>query len=564
MLLLLIGTGAGKPAQGAYHADGRYVTIVSGNYTTWSSFYWQKRGATKKLLHRTFLAKGRYVHQNGNTYYSLYNTQGKWFGYSNAKATKSAPGVQGLWHKTDQYVTTTKRGYPFWRSFFGSRFGSTTQNYQQTYHATGIYYAANGSTYLSLYDAKRRWCGYLNQAAVIKGQGSQGAWLKANRYVTVVDSSYPLWRSFYQGQSKSITPLTYHVTGEYHALSGAQYVSVYDAQGKWHGYVNTLATKAAAGPQGAWLADTHYLKIVHAYSLWQSFFGRHTSAKLGLTYHTAGKYRHLNGTIYYSVYDAADRWLGYLNAAAAKIIDQAPQPGFALSAHRGVHTDAPENSLAAINAAGKAGFGLVELDVQETADHHEVLMHDQTIDRTTTGTGKVSQLTLSQIQAVALKGPNGKSTTNKVPTLAAALATAAADHLFVNLDGSKGNWQDLQFTDRVVAQLKANGLYASSFFVLSNAAVRRQFMQRYPDAKVTWLYSPSVSPEVTLQALQQYPHALFSIASEDVTPGIIALMQASGIAVHVYHVNDVAVAKRLKALGVNYLETDTLTPAQVN
>ena len=56
-----------------------------------------------------------------------------------------------------------------------------------------------------------------------------------------------------------------------------------------------------------------------------------------------------------------------------------------VAAHRGMHITWPENSLAAIRAAAEAGIALAEVDVRHTADDVLVLMHDDTVDRTTTG-----------------------------------------------------------------------------------------------------------------------------------------------------------------------------------
>ena len=91
-------------------------------------------------------------------------------------------------------------------------------------------------------------------------------------------------------------------------------------------------------------------------------------------------------------------------------------------AHRGVHKCVPENTLAAIRAAVKRKLDYVEMDVRTTADGHLVLMHDKTIDRTTTGSGPVNQLTLEQIRKVKVK--TGKDSTcagEKVPLLSEVL-----------------------------------------------------------------------------------------------------------------------------------------------
>ena len=70
-----------------------------------------------------------------------------------------------------------------------------------------------------------------------------------------------------------------------------------------------------------------------------------------------------------------------------------------ICAHRGLDDSAPENTLAAFGAALKRGMA-IEFDVQMTIDGSAVVMHDWTVDRTTDGSGSVSQLTLAEVKAL--------------------------------------------------------------------------------------------------------------------------------------------------------------------
>lgn len=87
-------------------------------------------------------------------------------------------------------------------------------------------------------------------------------------------------------------------------------------------------------------------------------------------------------------------------------------------AHRGLAYSAPENTLVAFEMAYKCGFESVETDVRATSDGKYVLMHDESVDRTTNGTGNVSDLTLAEIQALdAGSWFSSYYTGTKVPTL---------------------------------------------------------------------------------------------------------------------------------------------------
>lgn len=91
-----------------------------------------------------------------------------------------------------------------------------------------------------------------------------------------------------------------------------------------------------------------------------------------------------------------------------------------VAAHRGGHNDFPENSLAAIDEAIRVGAQIVELDVRETKDGVLVMMHDKTVDRTTTGKGDVDSYLYSELQELFLTH-NGQPTSHRIPTFEEAL-----------------------------------------------------------------------------------------------------------------------------------------------
>jgi glycerophosphoryl diester phosphodiesterase len=93
---------------------------------------------------------------------------------------------------------------------------------------------------------------------------------------------------------------------------------------------------------------------------------------------------------------------GKWSASAAQLMGPLRQPGEAafIAAHRGDRADAPENTLAAFEAAVTSGTDFLETDVQLTADGFAVLMHDATVDRTTDGSGAIADLTLAQIRTL--------------------------------------------------------------------------------------------------------------------------------------------------------------------
>lgn len=116
-------------------------------------------------------------------------------------------------------------------------------------------------------------------------------------------------------------------------------------------------------------------------------------------------------------------------------------------AHRGDWRGACENSILAIENAIEMGVDIIEIDLKKTKDNQLILMHDHTLDRTTTGKGYVRDHTLGEIKKFYLKDGAGHKTLFKVPTLKEALGTAKGKVL-INLD------QSFEYFEHVLPVLK--------------------------------------------------------------------------------------------------------------
>lgn len=110
-------------------------------------------------------------------------------------------------------------------------------------------------------------------------------------------------------------------------------------------------------------------------------------------------------------------------------------------AHRGDWRNAPENSIQAIQNCIDMGVDIVEIDVRKTKDNQLVIIHDNTLDRTTTGKGLISDWTLDSLKTLRLKNGLGRPTHHKIPTLEEALLTAKGK-ILVNLDKCYGYFDE--------------------------------------------------------------------------------------------------------------------------
>ena len=102
-------------------------------------------------------------------------------------------------------------------------------------------------------------------------------------------------------------------------------------------------------------------------------------------------------------------------------------------AHRGDWRGAPENSLQAIENAIRMGVDMVEIDIQRTKDGNFILMHDKTLNRTSTGKGAVADYTTDELKAFKLKSGHNIKSRRSIPTLEEAL-NLCKDRILINID----------------------------------------------------------------------------------------------------------------------------------
>ncbi|RIJ48152.1 glycerophosphodiester phosphodiesterase [Maribellus luteus] len=119
--------------------------------------------------------------------------------------------------------------------------------------------------------------------------------------------------------------------------------------------------------------------------------------------------------------------------------DEIILPARGFCAHRGAMQTHPENTLPAFQAAINAGAHMIELDVWLTKDGQMVVIHDNTVDRTTNGSGKIAELTLAEIKkldAGSWKSPSFKGV--RVPTFEEALKVMPRN-VWLNIHMKDGN-----------------------------------------------------------------------------------------------------------------------------
>lgn len=195
-----------------------------------------------------------------------------------------------------------------------------------------------------------------------------------------------------------------------------------------------------------------------------------------------------------------------------------------ISAHRGGDAaEYPENCIETFERATTFGPSIIETDIAMTKDSVLVLMHDDTLDRTTTGKGYVSDYTYAELQQFYLEDYKKTNTTYKIPTLDAALEWGKGRVVYT-LDVKRGVPYE-----KVIESIRKNNAEAYSIVITYNADQARAFHKQAGDI---WL-SVSANGKEDIQRLKQYKvntnKVVAFVGVTEPTPATISYMQQQNI-----------------------------------
>jgi glycerophosphoryl diester phosphodiesterase len=237
------------------------------------------------------------------------------------------------------------------------------------------------------------------------------------------------------------------------------------------------------------------------------------------------------------------------------MLDSLTQP--VIFAHRGASAHAPENTLAAFELALAQNADGIELDVKLAADGQVVVIHDPTVDRTTSSHGRVKDLSLAQLQALDAGSFFGeKYRGEKIPTLEEVFE-AVGKRTFINVELTNYNTPRDQLVETVCMLVKKFALQKHvlfSSFLPTNLSKARAYLPGVPRGLLAfggWLGAWARSFGF---AFGRY-HALHPYL-KDVTPEQVQRVHRLNRRVHVWTVNAVEDMQRLFGWGVDAIFTD--------
>lgn len=241
-------------------------------------------------------------------------------------------------------------------------------------------------------------------------------------------------------------------------------------------------------------------------------------------------------------------------------------------AHQGGAREGPSSTLAAMRSAVEAGADALELDVHVSADGHVVVCHDETVDRTTDGTGRIAELTLAELRALDnaywwRPGEVVDHETGPWPLRGQGIGVATLDEvleafpgIYVNLDLKEASGYEGQVAEVLRSHDRTDDVIVASF----HDEATERFRKLAPEvgtsagtAAVAEFYfavregrTPSELPHVALQVPASYEGTVV------VDDAFVDAAHRADLAVHVWTIDEPEEMRRLLALDVDGIVTD--------
>jgi glycerophosphoryl diester phosphodiesterase len=233
-----------------------------------------------------------------------------------------------------------------------------------------------------------------------------------------------------------------------------------------------------------------------------------------------------------------------------------------VAAHRGGAALWPENSLLAFRSALGLGVDFLETDVHLTADGEVVVLHDPTLDRTTTATGPVAARALADLATARLRAADGAPTDEPVPTLARLLDVLAPSParllLEIKVDASRRPYSGIE--EKVLALVHGRGLAARVLIMAFQPETLARVRARDAAIPTVLLMSRArMEREGVAVALREAADVRASHLGIDhraLDRAVVAAARAARLAVAAWTVNTEPDVRRMLDVGVDVVITD--------
>lgn len=227
-------------------------------------------------------------------------------------------------------------------------------------------------------------------------------------------------------------------------------------------------------------------------------------------------------------------------------------------AHRGASAYAPENTMEAFRLAVEQQADGFEIDIHMSKDGEIVVIHDDTIDRTSNGKGNVTDLTLAELKQYNYNACfEDKYATAEIPTLRQVLELVKEHHLYLNIEVKDIMVQSQKYDGLNVAaaeMVRAYGLVDQVIFSSFNHKSMLELKQTCPDMTTAILHFSKLyraeQYAKTVHADALHPHFIA------VDADVVKEAHEAGIQVNVWTVNQIPVMRQMIEAGVDAIITD--------
>jgi glycerophosphoryl diester phosphodiesterase len=225
--------------------------------------------------------------------------------------------------------------------------------------------------------------------------------------------------------------------------------------------------------------------------------------------------------------------------------------------HRGFSAAAPENTLASFKKAMEVGVDMIELDVHLSKDGQVVVIHDDTLNRTTNGKGKVVSYTLDELKQLDAGSWFGSQFSGeRIPTLKEVLElTRGQVLLYVELKGGDlGQYTLEDLADRSLQEVEKAGMLRQVLFASFDLSAIERIREKNPGIPVALIYSRSwSSPQ---EVIGGRPIPALSFRGTVLTQTNASKARQQGIKVLVWTLNTEEHMEHFLKIGVDGIITD--------
>ena len=256
--------------------------------------------------------------------------------------------------------------------------------------------------------------------------------------------------------------------------------------------------------------------------------------------------------------------LGVLLAFSALAPTAGSGPATLVAAHRGGAALWPENSLLAFRQALALGVDALEFDLHMTADGEVVVLHDPTLDRTSTAKGPVRELSLADLAPVRLKARDGTVTDERVSTFAQVLDLAASTSVElvpeIKIDATGQRYDGIE--EKVLALLRSRGFLARATVQAFQRETIRRLRALEPKARTMFLVTRGdvererTRPAEAVRRARELGATDLGMNHRLIDADVVSAARVARIRLAAWTVNEEADIRRMLDLGVDMVMSD--------